>query len=360
MTETHADKNNIAKAGALDIMGFNYKVDQYDSLPVNFPHTSFVASETVSALETRGVYEREPIDSVVYMPSGPKQKFAENTNGDWTVSAYDKVAAYWGTTHENAWRAVKNRSFIAGTFVWTGIDYLGEPVPYPYPARSPYYGIIDQAGLVKDVYYFYQSEWSDTAVLHLLPHWNWSEGQLVDVWCYYNQADSVRLFLNGKSLGMRQKNDGLKGDNEFHVSWQVPFSPGTLKVVAYLHGKEVRESEVKTAWAPAKVDVVADLSGFRGIKGDLCYLTVQLEDTLGHLVPDNDQMLQFEVSGAATLVGVNNGYQAELRSFQSKIYPTWKGKCVVVVRPEAAKGQFVLQIKAPGIATKNVQIDFGR
>src|SRR5690606_40375683 len=93
---------------------------------------------------------------------------------------------YWGTSHERAWLEVKKRDFLGGIFVWTGFDYLGEPVPYPYPARSSYYGVVDLAGLPKDVYYMYQSEWTDTEVLHLLPHWNWKEGDLVDVWCYYN------------------------------------------------------------------------------------------------------------------------------------------------------------------------------
>jgi len=359
MTETHADKNNIAKSGVLDVLGFNYKIDQYDSLPINFPGASFVASETASALETRGVYTHVPKDSIVYMPSGPKEKYSENMNGDWTVSAYDKVAAYWGTTHEDAWRAVKNRPFIAGTFVWTGIDYLGEPVPYPYPARSSYYGIIDQSGLVKDVYYFYQSQWSDTPVLHLLPHWNWSNGQMVDVWCYYNQADSVSLLLNGQPLGTRYKGDGNKGDNEFHVSWKVPFAPGILKAVAYLGGKVIRETEVQTAGAPSHIKVKVDTAEYRGNSGDLCYLTISLADSAGNLVPDQDKLLHFTISGQAKIVGVNNGYQAELRSFQSDEYPTWKGKCVVVVCPEKKAGSFDLKVEGDGIAGKDIQVDFG-
>ena len=370
MTETHAAKNNIAKAGALDVLGFNYKIDQYDSLPINFLGKALLASETVSALETRGAYKNGSInthrtdagDSIIFMPAGPKQKFGEDINGDWSLSAYDKVAAYWGTNHENAWRAVKSRPFIAGTFVWTGIDYLGEPVPFPYPARSSYYGIIDQAGLVKDIYYFYKSEWTDKPVLHLLPHWNWQPGQMVDVWCYYNQAEKVELFLNGQSLGKRQKGDALQhqGDNDFHVHWWVPFQKGTLKVVAYKNGRAVRSQEVKTAGAPSKIQVRVDTSTFRGVSGDLCYLTIQLEDENGIAVPNQDQLLHFELTGAGKLVGVNNGYQAELRRFQDSDYPTWKGKCVAVVRPDKASGRFSLHISGKGLAEKTVQVNFGR
>ncbi|WP_460432290.1 glycoside hydrolase family 2 protein [Arachidicoccus ginsenosidivorans] len=370
MTETHAAKNNIAKAGALDILGFNYKIDQYDSLALNFPGKALIASETVSALQTRGMYKDGVInetvakmkDSIIYMPYGPKQKFAPNINGDWTLSAYDKIAAYWGTNHENAWRAVKSRPFIAGTFVWTGIDYLGEPVPFPYPARSSYYGIIDQAGLPKDIYYFYQSEWTDKPVLHLLPHWNWQQGQLIDVWCYYNQADQVELFLNGRSLGTRKKGDGNKhpGDNEFHVNWQVPFEKGTLKVVAYKNGKEVRRELVKTAGIPSNIQVIVDSSTFRGVLGDLCYLTIQLQDKAGNPVPNQDKLLHFDVQGDAHLVGVNNGYQAELRSFKDKDYPTWKGKCVAVIRPDKTKGSFSLHITGKNLLDKTVQVHFGK
>lgn len=359
LTETHPDKNYITRAGALDVLGFNYKPDQYDSLPAAFPGQAFIASETVSALETRGMYRQFPKDSLLFLPSGPKQKFAENINGDWTVSAYDKVAAYWGTTHENAWRAVKQRPFIAGTFVWTGIDYLGEPVPYPYPARSSYYGIIDQAGIPKDVYYFYQSEWASKPVLHLFGHWNWKPGEEVNVWCYYSQADEVELWLNGQSLGRRHKGDGQPGDTEFHLSWKVPFEPGELKAVSYKNNAVVQTTLVKTAGAPRKIGVQIDTSTLRGMSGDLCYVTVQLEDQNDLPVLSRDLTLNFDIEGAATLAGVNNGYQADLTAFKSGSYKTWKGKCVAVIKLNKAKGSFKLHIKGQGLSDKTVEINIG-
>lgn len=127
-------------------------------------------------------------------------------NADYTTSAYDNTHAYWGNTHEKSWLAVKNNKHMAGLFVWSGFDYLGEPLPYPaFPARSSYYGIVDLAGFPKDIYYMYQSEWSDKPVLHLFPHWNWNKGDTVDVWAYYNNAEEVELYLNGKSLGVNKK-----------------------------------------------------------------------------------------------------------------------------------------------------------
>jgi beta-galactosidase len=119
-------------------------------------------------------------------------------------------------------------------FVWTGFDYLGEPTPYPWPARSSYFGIVDLAGFSKDVYYMYQSEWTNKPVLHLLPHWNWETGKTIDVWAYYNNADEVELYLNGKSLGIRKK----AGD-DLHVMWRVKYEPGTLKAVSRKNGKTV-------------------------------------------------------------------------------------------------------------------------
>ena len=115
-------------------------------------------------------------------------------------------------THEDTWNVVKNNDFISGMFIWSGFDYLGEPIPYPWPARSSYLGIIDLAGFPKDVYYLYQSEWTDKTMLHIFPHWNWEEGQDIDVWAYYNNADEIELFLNGKSLGTCKKEEG-----KFHV-----------------------------------------------------------------------------------------------------------------------------------------------
>jgi beta-galactosidase len=182
VTETFPEKNFITKANALDVIGFNYKDYDYAELPKRFPGQKFIASETASALETRGVYEF-PSDSIRIWPPNFKVQDTFTANKDFTSAAYDNTYAYWGNTHERSWLAVKNNQHMAGVFVWSGFDYLGEPMPYPkFPARSSYYGIIDLAGFPKDVYYMYQSEWSTKPVLHIFPHWNWKPGQSVDVW----------------------------------------------------------------------------------------------------------------------------------------------------------------------------------
>jgi len=348
LTETDSSKNYIAKAHALDVMGFNYKFEDYDKLPLNFPGQKFIASETTSALETRGVYQSS--DTLRFWPRSGKEKYVKNGNADFTVSAYDNTAAYWGTTHERAWNEVKKRDFLAGLFVWTGFDYLGEPVPYPYPARSSYYGIVDLAGFPKDVYYMYQSEWTTKPVLHLFPHWNWKMGETIDVWAYYNQADEVELFLNGKSLGIKHKTDDL------HVSWKVKYEPGMIRAVSRKAGKEVLASEIRTAGKAYKIVLKADRASLKADGRDLSYVTATVTDDEGNLVPDADQLIAFSASGPAEIVGTDNGYQAGLESLRNHQIKVFKGKCMLVVRAGKNKGNVRLKAISSGIQAAAITI----
>jgi len=348
LTETDREKNFIAKADALDVLGFNYKFEDYDKLPLNFPGQKFIASETTSALETRGVYQSS--DTLRFWPASGKQKYVKNGNADWTASAYDNTAAYWGTTHERAWKEVKKRDFLAGLFVWTGFDYLGEPVPYPYPSRSSYFGIVDLAGFPKDVFYMYQSEWTEKPVLHLFPHWNWKVGETVDVWAYYSQADETELFLNGRSLGIRKKGDDL------HVSWKVKFEPGTLKAVSRKDGKEVLSSEIHTAGNPYKIALEADRSQLKADGRDLSYLTLKVTDEQGNLVPDADQLIAIAVEGQGKLAGVDNGYQANAESFRAPQIKVFKGKAMLIIRSDEKPGYIYIRAKAEGLAEAVLRI----
>ncbi|WP_294185399.1 glycoside hydrolase family 2 TIM barrel-domain containing protein [uncultured Sphingobacterium sp.] len=330
LTENNYVKNFIAQAEALDVLGFNYKHEDYDKLPVEFKNIPLLASETVSALQTRGVYDRLH-DTIQLWPASSKDKYVVNGNPDYTVSAYDNVAAYWGTSHEKAWLAVKNRPFLAGTFVWTGFDYLGEPVPYPYPARSSYYGIVDLAGIPKDVYYMYQSEWTNQDVLHLLPHWNWKTGDSVDVWAYYNKAEAVELFLNGKSLGT-----SAKTADRLHASWKVPFEKGELKVVKKRAGKIVQEASVRTATEAHAVKVSVEHEKYAtGESRDLYFVTAELVDQAGQSVLHNDQEIEFIVKGNAKVLGTDNGFQADLRGLHQPKRRTFKGKALGMIQKMA-------------------------
>ena len=268
-------KNHLFKSGAIDVIGFNYHHQWVKDVPRNFPGKPFIFSESVSALQTRGYY-RMPSDSIY---TAPVEWWLPYTDPSFKCSAYDNMHASWSSTHEETWDVVKHNDFVGGQFIWTGFDYIGEPTPYAYPARSSYFGIIDLAGLPKDSYYMYQSEWTKKPVLHLFPHWNWLPGQQIDMWCYYNQADEVELFINGKSQGIRKKirgegnegaahavsakagahavsaKDGTNADafdrsTEYHVMWRVTFEPGEVKVVARKQGREISSQTIKTAGPP--------------------------------------------------------------------------------------------------------------
>ncbi len=210
--------NHLFKSGAIDIIGFNYHHQWVPGVPKEFPDKPFIFSESVSALQTRGFYMM-PSDSIY---RAPKEWWMPYTDPTYMCSAYDNMSASWGSTHEETWDVVKHTPYVGGQYIWTGFDYIGEPTPYGFPARSSYFGIIDLAGFPKDSYYMYQSEWTSEPVLHLFPHWNWIPGDYIDMWCYYNNADEVELFINGKSEGVRKKADS----HQYHVMWRVTFDPG--------------------------------------------------------------------------------------------------------------------------------------
>ena len=326
LTETEPTKNFIYQSGALDVLGFNYKVFAYKDLPKNFPGAKIIAAENVSGLSSRGHYDM-PADSLQLWPSSSKFKYVENGNPDYTVSAYDNVAAYWGTTHENNWWQVKRYKYISGLFVWSGFDFLGEPVPYPYPARSSYYGIIDLAGFPKDVYYMYQSEWTDKPVLHVMPHWNWKKGQNVDVKIYYNNADEVELFLNKKSLGRKSKID-----TAFHVLWRVPYEAGELKAVSYKQGRKVLEKVVRTAGDAYRLELSVENSTIDKASNQLAFVTARVVDKDGNMVPDADQLVKVSIKGGAVVEGMDNGYPADLNSMKDAEHNIYKGLLLTMIK----------------------------
>ena len=317
-------KNHLFKSGALDIIGFNYHHQWVKDVPKNFPGKPFIFSESVSALQTRGFYMM-PSDSVY---KAPIEWWLPYQDPSFQCSAYDNMHASWSSTHEETWDVVKHNDFVGGQFIWTGFDYIGEPTPYGFPARSSYFGIVDLAGFPKDSYYMYQSEWTDKQVLHLFPHWNWLEGQDIDLWCYYNNADEVELFINGRSQGVKAKKD----DHEYHLMWRVKFEPGEVKAVARKNGKVVAEKTIRTSGAPAQLRMTSDRIRFgNNPNGDnLAFITVEVIDKDGNLCPRADDQVFFEVEGGRIL-GVDNGNPISMERFKDTKRKAFNGKCLVVV-----------------------------
>jgi beta-galactosidase len=236
-------------------------------------------------------------------------------------------------------------------FIWTGWDYIGEPTPYPWPAISSYFGIIDLAGFPKDSYYMYQSEWTNKPVLHLLPHWNWKAGDNVDVWAYFNDSDEVELFLNGKSLGTRRK----QGD-DLHVQWRVPFAPGTLRAVSRRNGKVVLTDEVRTAEEAARIVLVPDHKIIKADGRDLSFVTVKIVDKNGTTVPRADNFINFSLSGPAFIAGVDNGSEISHESFKANSRHAFHGMALAIVQSRGRAGGIVLKASSNGLTGTSVTI----
>ena len=324
------------------LIGYNYNHDSWNKVFDRWGRKPFIVTESVSALQTRGHYDM-PSDSIRRWPTSWDKPLTTG-NADLTCSAYENCSSPWGSTHEESLKVLEKYKHVSGMFVWTGFDYIGEPTPYPWPARSSYFGIIDLAGFPKDAYYLYQSVWTNKPVLHLLPHWNWKAGQTVDVWAYYNNADEVELFLNGKSVGIRKK----QGDS-LHVMWRLKFEPGTLKAVSRKNGVVVLTEKVSTANAAYKIELIADRKIISAGGQDLSFITVKVTDKNGNLVPDAANLIKFDVSGAGSLTAVDNGNQTSMEKFQDTKRMAFNGLCLAVIKSKKDKGDIVVKANSEGL-----------
>ena len=340
--------NPVLRADTLDIIGYSYHQDEYAQFRQLHPGKRLIGSETVSSLNSRGSYDM-PSDSIRRWPTRWDIPL-KDANADLSCSSYDNCSAPWGSTHEETWKLMKKFDFISGQYIWTGFDYLGEPTPYSWPARSSYFGIVDLAGFPKDVYYLYQSEWTKKPVLHIFPHWNWKEGQTIDVWAYTN-CEEVELFLNGKSQGTKKKT----GD-ELHMAWRLTYTPGTLKAIGRTGGKEVLTQEIKTAGAPAKMILHADRSTITADGKDLSFVTVKIVDSHGTPVPRADNLIHFNIEGEGKIIGVDNGSQTSDESFKVNFRKAFNGLCLAVIQSTEKAGKITLKAVSDGLGEETIAI----
>ncbi|MBN1415268.1 MAG: DUF4982 domain-containing protein [Bacteroidales bacterium] len=350
LTETDPAKNFIVQSGALDLLGFNYKHEDWAKFRENFPGQKMIPTENMSAFASRGHYDM-PSDSVRYWPEKPGEPIV-GANNDYTVSAYDMVCAYWGSTHEETLKEFHKYAFIPGIFVWSGMDYIGEPEPYGWPAKNSYYGVVDLAGFPKDVYYLYQSIWTEKPTLHVFPHWNWETGNNIDVWAYYSQADEVELFLNNTSLGTRKKENG-----NMHVMWRVQYQPGTLMTISRQDGNIVLEKTIRTAGEPARIEMTADRSTIHADGCDLSFITVKITDKEGNLVPNADNLVHFKASGCGFLAGVDNGYQASHESFKGSSRKAFNGMCLAIIQSNGTAGKITITASSEELLPASVLLN---
>jgi beta-galactosidase len=354
-------KPDMPLPGALDVIGLNYQGEGirdrpefagtdrirtpplYDAFRKKFPHTVILSAETASAFSSRGVY-LFPVSKEI---SGPVRDGRGGDSRICQVSAYELHAVDYGSTPDRVFRSLERHPFVAGEFVWTGWDYLGEPMPYD-TARSSYSGIIDLAGFKKDRFFLYQAHWRpEYPMAHILPHWTWPEraGQVTPVHVF-TSGDEGELFLNGKSLGRKKK-----GPYEYRLRWdEVVYEPGTLKVVTYKNGREWAADERKTAGPPAKLTLQPDRAEICADGRDLSFIAVTVTDEGGCTVPRADNRIHFDLAGPGEIVATDNGDPTSFESFQAHDRKAFNGLCLVIVRGEAGKsGNISIVARAEGL-----------
>jgi beta-galactosidase len=339
----------------MDVVSLNYQGTGIRTLPGQFPRFRaafpdkvILHSESASALSSRGEYQF-PVPGVQSAAVRP------GVGGDPAtrqVSAYELFAADFGASADRAFASLDENPTVAGEFVWTGFDYLGEPTPY-YDARSSYSGIVDLAGFPKDRYFLYQSRWRpDVPMVHVLPHWTWPErvGQVTPVHVF-TSGDEAELFVNGKSQG-RQK----KAQYAYRLRWDyVTYEPGAITVVAYKDGREWARETIRTAGAPAALRADADRTALASDGRDLAFVTVRIVDKDGVPAPRAHDRVRFTVDGPADLVATDNGDPTDFTPFPSPERAAFNGLVLGIVRTRAGAGG-TITVRAAGAGLESTVV----
>jgi beta-galactosidase len=361
---------------AVDVFGYNYTPFGYADFRKNNPKIPLIGSETSSCTSTRGDY---------YFPVDEEDK--RSGRFDFQVTSYDYSAPKWAMAPDIEFRGQDENPFVAGEFVWTGFDYLGEPTPYDtdatemlkftnpelekraakeladdkkihVPSRSSYFGIFDLCGFPKDRFYIYQARWRpDFRMAHILPHWNWPErvGQVTPVHVY-TSGDEAELFLNGRSLGRQQR-----GKLDYRLRWNdVKYEPGELKVIAYRNGEKWAEDTVRTTGEPKSVGLSFDRKSIRSDGSDLAFITASIVDERGDVVPRANSPIQFSIEGPGEIIATDNGDATSHVPFKKSDRDALNGLALAIVRAkQGERGQITVRASSPGLESDSVTISVG-
>ncbi|MFI5675228.1 glycoside hydrolase family 2 TIM barrel-domain containing protein [Streptomyces cellulosae] len=364
----------------LDGLGLNYNTAKsVDALHAAYPHLFLFESESSSETSTRGTYQ-EP----------ERLNTGENhTPGRRATSSYDNNLASWTMSGEYGHKKDRDRKWFAGQFLWSGIDYIGEPTPYDvFPVKASFFGAVDTAGFPKDMYHLFRSQWAREPMVHLLPMtWNHREGDTVEVWAYAN-VDTVELFLNGRSLGTRKfdtkrTTDGrayletteATGDDKtftdgpypgsytspngsagkLHLTWKVPYRPGELKAVARRNGRVVATDVLRTAGKPHAVRLTADRTSLAADGRSLVFVTAEIVDARDVVVPDAEHLISFAVRGGS-LAGLDNGREESAERYQASTRTAFHGKALAIVRSGTRPGALKVTARVEGLRAGTVSV----
>jgi beta-galactosidase len=361
-------KPDMPFPAALDVISLNYQgqgirdtpefegtdrirtAPMYPAFHARFPGKVVLSSETASAFSSRGVY----LFPVTSETSAPVRDGRGGDSKTHQVSSYELHAVDFGASADKVFASIERNPYVAGEFVWTGWDHLGEPTPY-YSSRSSYCGIIDLAGFKKDRFYLYQAHWRpDLPMAHILPHWTWPErvGRVTPVHVF-TSGDEAELFLNGRSLGRKTKKA-----YEYRLRWDdVVYEPGTLKVVSYKNGRVWAGDEVTTAGAPAHIQLQPDRTEIRNDGRDLAFVTARIVDEQGRLAPRAENRIEFEIEGPGEIVATDNGDPTSFEPFPSHARKAFNGLCLAIVRMKTgATGEIRLRASGEGLRADSVRL----
>lgn len=311
----------------IPVRGFNYRQFGVADYHKEHPNQPIIGTEMGSTLTTRGIYEKDTIRAYV-----PDQ---------------DITAPWWASTAEEWWKLAATNDFWLGGFIWTGFDYRGEPTPYRWPNINSHFGVMDVCGFPKNIYYYYQSWWTDKDILHISPHWNWQgkEGQPIDVWVNSN-ADDVELFLNDKSLGKKEM------PRNGHLQWAVNYQAGKLEAIAYKKGRKLR-AKVETTSNPIEVVVTPYKTTTLADGNDVSIINISVIDKDGREVPNADNLIKFSIKGDAKIIGVGNGDPSSHEPDKC-VDGAWQralfnGKCQVIVQAGTKPDLIKFEATAAGL-----------
>ncbi len=354
--------NNMA--AIINVPGFNYRPFRYQEAYQRLPQQIILGSETASTLSSRGVYKF------------PVQRRSMAQYDDHQASSYDVEHAGWSNLPEDDFIQHEDLPYAIGEFIWTGIDYLGEPTPYysAWPSHSSLFGAVDLAGIPKDRFYLYRSHWNkNEETLHILPHWNWKgrEGEVTPIFVYTNHP-SAELFINGKSQGKRTKDlsiplDGsyteeaqksFERQKRYRLMWMdTKYEPGTVKVVAYdANGNAVAEKEMKTAGKPHRIELSVDRSNIKADGKDLAFINVRVVDKDGNFCPDETRQINFKVTGTGSYKAAANGNPASIESFQAPYMKLFSGQLTAIVQSAEKPGNIIFEASSKGVRSAKINI----
>ena len=340
---SEGDDRNVANL--LDVVGYNYApyAGDYDADHSAHPTWKLLGTEISAAVRSRGIY---------HTPASTITKATTQSSPDRQSSSYDNEAAGFGETAQVSYAYENSRAFVAGSFIWAGFDYIGEPTPYhTYPSKSSYYGAIDTAGFPKDVYYFYKSRWTTEPMVHILPHWNWTAGTTVTVFVYSN-CDSVELFLNNTS-------QGSKTDDGEHAAPRVERAVGVGDGARGLPARRQPSSRPTRSGPPAaaaRIALSADRTTIRADGKDLVFITGDIQDANAAIVPNAETSVSFSVSGPGRLVGVDNGNPIDTSSYKGTSRKAFSGKVLAIVQSTGSPGQIVVSASSAGLTAGSATV----